>query len=155
MSGKTYSFRIQGLARSWRAPQFNRKTGAIYKPAQEKVWQQSVAIQAFAHKPSKPHTGPVELVLTFLMPIPKSWPQWKREYARGRLIQARPDVGNLEKACTDALKGIFWIDDQQVAIVRASKWYPLKDEDIGVVVGVIFHDPLPERKPKVCCENSA
>lgn len=146
MSDKRFSFRIHGLAQSWRAPQFNRKTGAIYKPAQEKRWQQSVATQALPHKPDKPHNGPVELVLTFLLPIPRSWPKWKREFAKGKLIQARPDVGNLEKAVSDALKGLFWIDDQQVAICRAMKFYPFKDDDIGVVVNVIFHEGLPERK---------
>ena len=114
------SFRINGEPRSWKAPQFNRKTGSAYKPKQEKVWQESIWGQAMPYAPAEPWTGPVGLIVRFRFPMPKTWPKWKK--AKEQVWHdSSPDLSNLVKALEDALKGVFFEDDRQVVSCRAQK----------------------------------
>ena len=146
---KTISFRILGLPKTWKRPGRNSRSGRYYTLPADQTWRDSVALQASLHAPKTPHEGPVELVLTFLLPIPKSWSKKTREEARGRLVytKRKNDLSNLIKAIEDALTGIFYEDDGQIAIGRQSKWYPWHDEDVGVVVGAIFHKQGDIRQP--------
>ena len=43
--------------------------------------------------------------VTFVIPMPKSWPQWKRQQYNGRPHLAKPDADNLIKALLDAVYG--------------------------------------------------
>jgi len=66
--------------------------------------------------------GPVELSLSFEYAYPKSWPQARRVPA---LHVSPPDLDNLVKLVQDALNGICWHDDREVAVVSARKvWVP-------------------------------
>ena len=57
-----------------------------------------------AHTPEYILTDlPEAFDLTFHIPMPKSWPQKKKDYMRGRHHQQRPDLDNLTKAFKDAL----------------------------------------------------
>jgi Holliday junction resolvase RusA-like endonuclease len=49
----------------------------------------------------------------------------KREQARAGLLlpAGRPDVDNLAKLAMDALNGVFWIDDAQIADLTVTKRY--------------------------------
>ena len=149
MSGGPISFRILGTPQAWKRPERNWKTGAIYTAEQDRVWRESVWGQAMAYRPEKPWEGPVELSLTFIFPVPESWPKWRKKLACGRPAQNRKDLSNLLKAIEDALTGLFWHDDRQIAMLDVSKWYPEPEQEApSVQVGIIFHDPLPERRPK-------
>jgi len=53
-------------------------------------------------------SGPVELVVVFYRPRPKSWPK------RRRHITTSPDVSKLLRAVEDALSGIVYVDDAQI-----------------------------------------
>ena len=70
----------------------------------------------------------VDVTLIFYMPRPKS------HYRTGRRAHelrpdaptwhtSRPDVDKLTRAVLDALSGVWWVDDSQVAMVTASKAY--------------------------------
>lgn len=62
--------------------------------------------------------GPVRVTVTF-----RFCQGTKRQ--RNRWHTSRPDVDNVVKALCDALNGIAWTDDAQVAEIRASKeWAP-------------------------------
>ena len=140
-------FFISGTPKSWKAPQFNRKTGSVYKGKQEKAWQESIWGQAMPHAPETPWTGPVMMTLIFHMPIPQSWPKWKRELVgRGAwYCDRKPDWTNLAKAFEDALKGVFFVDDSQVVLVCCLKmWHELA----GVRVVLKKLPGLPDKKPK-------
>lgn len=141
-------FFISGTPKSWKAPQFNKKTGAAYKGKQEKVWRESIWGQAMPHAPETPWTGPVHISLVFQFLIPKSWPKWKREYVLTH--QCYPDGGpdyiNLAKAFEDALKGIFFVDDRQIAWGRIFKKYVANNP--GVRVELSRLPGIPDKKPK-------
>ena len=44
-----------------------------------------------------------ELEITFVLPMPKSWPQAVRDVQDGKPHRSRPDLSNLVKAFEDAL----------------------------------------------------
>ena len=54
--------------------------------------------------------------MTALLPIPDSWPDWKKQAARDGLIlpTSKPDFDNFEKAAVDALNGVIYLDDAQI-----------------------------------------
>lgn len=72
-----------------------------------------------------PLTGPLLLRIVFHMPIPASWPKWKKaEALEGRLLPAKkPDPDNLEKLVMDGLNGVAYTDDAQVLRVHHTKLY--------------------------------
>lgn len=51
------------------------------------------------------------------MPIPKSWPKWKKKDMAGKLHDQKPDRDNIDKAILDAL----FKDDRKVATGRLTK----------------------------------
>lgn len=69
--------------------------------------------------------GPVELVITAYYAIPQSWPKKKQMLAELGDIRPviKPDADNVVKAISDALNGLAYKDDAQVATVRFDKWY--------------------------------
>ena len=69
--------------------------------------------------------GPIKLVTTFFMPIPKSTSKKKKaEMMRGEIKHVKkPDVDNMLKFVCDCLNGIVWKDDSQVYIKHAAKIY--------------------------------
>ena len=87
-----------------------------FTPDRTAAWEQSIRVQALAHRPDKPLEGPLVLVLTFYLVKPSS--AKRRKYPH-----VRPDADNLLKACLDALNGLMWRDDAQIVDLIAQKWY--------------------------------
>lgn len=69
--------------------------------------------------------GPVALTLQFRLTPPKALPKWRR------LPWGKPDALKLGRAVEDALKGVLYHDDGQVAHLSVTKVYAL-----GVPIGV-------------------
>ena len=67
--------------------------------------------------------GAVRLRVVFDMPIPKSWSKKRKNEAEGCYHTSKPDSDNLQKALLDAMNGIVFEDDSQVADIRAVKRY--------------------------------
>ena len=78
--------------------------------------------------------GAVEVGVTFVLPIPGSWPAWKQEAAHRRLVfpytdsagssGAIPDRGNLLKLLEDALeKAGYLANDSQIVGGPVAKVY--------------------------------
>lgn len=59
-----------------------------------------------------------ELIMQFHIKMPVSWSKKKKEQMKGKPMQSRPDIDNLEKAILDSL---FPNDDSAVWKVCASK----------------------------------
>lgn len=55
--------------------------------------------------------------ITFVMPMPKSWPEKKKQAMDGKPHQVKPDKDNLEKALLDAL----FLDDAHIWDGRTTK----------------------------------
>ena len=58
-----------------------------------------------------------ELIMEFIIPMPKSWPEIKKVKMDGVAHQQTPDIDNLEKGILDSL----FVDDKKVHKVMASK----------------------------------
>jgi len=78
------------------------------------------------HRPAKPLEGPLRLDVAASMPIPESWPKKKQTAAEARDLwpTGKPDLDNLIKHLKDCMTKVgFWIDDRQVVILEARKYY--------------------------------
>lgn len=98
------------------------KSGRRFVPAKQrkhKAWIQSLLgghlLASHLSVPLFPK-GPVELILTFSMPV-------KDDRLWGQLHWKKPDSDNLEKQILDACNSLLWTDDAQVARVRKEKRY--------------------------------
>ena len=76
--------------------------------------------------------GPVKLMVTARFPYPQSWPKKRRDAAFWHMT--KPDWDNLGKIVSDALNGVLWKDDCQVASVTVNKHYT--NSEAGLVINV-------------------
>lgn len=77
------------------------------------------------YAPPSVYMGPVEVDLTFFLPIPKATSKVRRRLMNNGTIKhiVRPDLDNLAYAVTNAMKGIIYHDDSQVCSSRYRKFY--------------------------------
>lgn len=66
------------------------------------------------------------LTVDFELSMPKSWPQKKRDFLRGKPHQQKPDIDNMGKAVADS----FNEDDSHVHTMRLSKTWA----DVGRII---------------------
>lgn len=97
--------------------------------AQLKPYRATVAAHAFAAMYDREQlAGPLLLALEFVMPRPKSHFRTGRyagqlREAAPRYVGTRPDIDKLARSIADALSGVVFRDDAQVASLQASKVY--------------------------------
>lgn len=84
------------------------------------AFKEQVKICAELAYSGEPLEGPVQIVVTFVMPRPKAL-VWKTKPMPRLWCDKLPDFDNLVKALIDPLKGICWKDDGQVAVARIIK----------------------------------
>ena len=80
--------------------------------------------------------GPLGLSLDIGVPVPPSWSQKRRQAAltRREWVTAKPDLANIVKLVEDAMKGVLWGDDAQIAHYgQMSKRYAEKPETVLTV----------------------
>lgn len=92
-----------------------------------KDWRASVA-QVVSEVVTAPLHGPLEVIFEFYLPRPqghfgsgRNAAQLKESAPRWHSI--RPDYTKLVRSTEDALKGIAWLDDSQIASQRGTKVY--------------------------------
>ena len=91
------------------------------------------------HAPRAPLSCPVRRDCVFFLPIPKSWPAWKREAARARTWLPtgggrQADTGNLVKLLDDALEGAgILLNDGQIVGGECAKLY---GAEVGYLIQV-------------------
>jgi Holliday junction resolvase RusA-like endonuclease len=69
-------------------------------------------------------TGALALVIDCEFSVPESWPKNKRRAAlNGQWHTSRKDLDNVVKNALDAISGICFEDDKQVALLLATKHY--------------------------------
>lgn len=78
---------------------------------------------AMAGQPS--FRGPVRLKVSLLVEPPKSWSKKKRDETT--FITGKPDADNQLKLIGDALNGIVWADDSQIAEIEFRRMYAHAD----------------------------
>lgn len=65
--------------------------------------------------------GAVGYMLEFIFPLPESWSIKKKIEMSDKYKVSKPDTDNLEKLVLDALSGIAWKDDAQLAFCSGIK----------------------------------
>lgn len=100
--------------------------GHAVTPAATRSWEAHAAAEArLAMRGRAMLEGPLKATLMAIMPIPASWSKAKRDAAAaGHLTPhtGRPDLDNIIKGL-DALNGIVFADDAQIAQLSAMKTY--------------------------------
>lgn len=118
-------------------PRFSSRGGAVraFTPAKTVSYENLIAIKGEEAMDGKSLVeGPVQITVFATFQIPKSWSK-KRRTAAGSNFEyhtSKPDADNILKAVGDALNGIVWKDDSQIAWLSASKVY-------GETPGLIIH----------------
>lgn len=99
------------------------KHGHAYTPADHPIHAYRAAVAAAARAAGAGvHGEPVQVVIDFIFKRPKSHLRKAGVKADAPRLP-RPDIDNLEKAVLDALNGVAWEDDTQVACVVKEKSY--------------------------------
>jgi len=98
-----------------------------YNDPKYTAYKHAIALQCKRHF-TEPISGPVKMELVFQFKTPKSWSRKKAEAAinRGAHTQ-KPDADNLGKGVKDALNGIAYIDDAQIASLSIVKVWGDRD----------------------------
>jgi Holliday junction resolvase RusA-like endonuclease len=92
----------------------------------DKAAELRLVVLAAVYRPLRPMQGPLRLSVTFVLPIPPSWPARKRAEALAGVLQpiGRPDRGNMLKLVEDALQAAgFYADDSQIVGGEVAKRY--------------------------------
>ena len=82
--------------------------------------EQFIRLTAATHFPA-PFSGPVHVDITAVFSPPASWSGAKVTRTLGHPHCQRPDLDNCVKSATDALNGIAYADDGQVAEISCRK----------------------------------
>lgn len=118
---RVISFTVPGVP----APQGSKTRWGTEDNPRTKPWRAAVAIAAEGQPMLD---GPLRLEVAFVFPRPKN------HYGTGRnagvlkrdvalFHNTKPDLDKLLRAIGDALTGLVWRDDSQVAFVQARKIY--------------------------------
>lgn len=88
-------------------------------------WKQVVKFFAAQGYDGAPLQGPLLVVFHFTMPRPKSHFNTKGELRPSATIfhTVKPDATKLARSTEDALTGVFWLDDAQIAAPLPLKTY--------------------------------
>ena len=119
---------VPGKAIGKQRPRATRQ-GRVYTPSQTinaEAWIKQCAMQAVKDQVDfVPLSGPLEVGLTVVVGVPKSWSRKRASRALEGTDRpvGKPDMDNVVKLHLDALNGIVWKDDAQVVALRASKVY--------------------------------
>jgi len=70
-----------------------------------------------------PPTGPIDIEISFFMPIPRSMSKKKKASLPGQPHIKRPDIDNLIKFYLDVCNKTLYEDDAQIYTLKAIKTY--------------------------------
>ena len=113
-------FTIEGRPQRWKRPeQAIGKGGRVirYTDPDVRAYTEKVAwIAKKAMAGRRPWSGPVIVSMVAVFAIPPSWPVGVRRAAsEGRVMHiADPDIDQLAKAILDSVRGVVYLDDNQV-----------------------------------------
>jgi Holliday junction resolvase RusA-like endonuclease len=129
---------------------FGRRAGrpVSYTPDDDPVHTYKQYVRLEAETGGVVLSGAVELRLLFVLPRPMSI-IWKTRPMPRKWVGVKPDVDNLAKSTMDAMKGVWWVDDAQVAVLTVFKCYAAGGEEPFVEAWArsIEGDPVPCLEP--------
>ena len=118
----TISFTVPGVPVPQSRPRVSRY--GTYYPAKVKSYREYIATVAkAAMRGREPLRGALGMYCTFFFTPPKSTPKKTLSIMYGAYHTKKPDADNLVKAVQDAVNGICYADDSQIAVLNARKYY--------------------------------
>lgn len=131
-----FLFEVNGIPVPQKQTQFVRSTGIAYNPSKKDIEQ--LQWQIMPHIPDYPLEGPVEMHLTFYLPIPKSESsRRKMQMLNGVILPTKkPDFDNLAYLVTNALKKLVYKDDSQVTDCIIRKRYSDRPRTVIKVIPI-------------------
>ena len=135
---KTVRFTIPGSPTGKGRPRSTR-TGHHYTPKQTRDYELAVKAYfagAYPGRPPWPAGVPLRLTVVACVALPKSATKAAREECAWRGIWAtvKPDGDNILKIVCDALNGVAWKDDAQVAEMVCRKWRTTGEQRVEVTI---------------------
>lgn len=108
----------------------------LFTPEKTVAYEGLIALcarQAMAGRP--PITGPVDVTVRCVFPVPASWSKRRRAEALGGLIRptGKPDADNVAKAVGDGCNGVVWADDSAITDLTVTKRYGDRPEVVVIV----------------------
>lgn len=98
------------------------RTGHVYTPQKTRSAEQRIAEIAKRAMGKLPQfVGAVSVNIAVWQTPPKCWPRKRR--MEKVWVTGKPDVDNVQKLIFDALNGIVWKDDAQIAHVLMSRLF--------------------------------
>lgn len=117
-----FSFTVPGVPVGKGRPRFVKATGRAYTPEKTASYESLIAYAASqAMLGAEPISAPIGIKVQAVFPIPQSWSKKRKTAAHWHT--SKPDGDNILKAVGDALNGIVWTDDSQVARTTIAKVY--------------------------------
>lgn len=120
-----YSFEIPGVPVPKGRPRMT-KSGHAYTPQQTRDYDAWVRL-CWLQTGQPMSLQPLQILLKFYLPIPKSFRKKQRELALAGVLlpTKKPDIDNLVKAVLDGLNGLAYQDDKQIVALEAAKGYEI------------------------------
>lgn len=119
------------------------KSGHVYTPAKSQNWKEYVASETKSYMNKNKLTpfdvGPLQMDLVFTMYIPKA--DRKKELG-GKYHPKKPDSDNLTKGIKDALEGVCYKNDSQVARLHIDKIFQKTEMGVLIKISQIDSDEI-------------
>jgi len=102
--------------------QVRSSKGHFYQPQHVKEACNRIYTNFAQYKLSELLEGPLKIVIRYTWAYPKSWPK-KKKNLPFVYRDTKPDFDNAAKLFCDSLRGLFWVDDKQIAIGTMEEYY--------------------------------
>lgn len=134
----TVTFTIIGKPCGKGRPRFSTAGGYArsYTPAKTVEYENLVRM-AWVQSGGEKLQGVISATINCYFPIPKSVSMKKRVAMDGEFYTKKPDCDNIAKVILDALNGIAYDDDSQVALLNVYKLYDASETMVKVTLSEI------------------
>lgn len=131
----TVTFTILGKPASKGRPRFSTAGGYArsYTPAKTIEYENLVRME-WEKSGAKKLEGVIFATINAYFPIPKSVSKKKRKELDGAFYTKKPDCDNIAKIILDALNGIAYDDDSQIACLSVMKLYDADETKVMVTL---------------------
>jgi Holliday junction resolvase RusA-like endonuclease len=116
-----FTLTIDGIADGKARPRLTRR-GRVFSPEDTHGFSDKVKAEARAAHVEQIE-GPVAVCIYIHRAMPKSMSKKKKALIDTTWCVSKPDIDNVFKSAMDALTGIAWKDDTQVARISGGRWW--------------------------------
>lgn len=124
MDEKKIKFIVPGQPQEKQRPRWSKTR--MYSPIETVNYETYVKEMFVINYPDFiPLEGPLKMIITAWVMIPKSTSKKKAKFMAERIIipEKKPDHDNITKIVSDALEGLAYKNDSQIATCIFHKWY--------------------------------